>query len=184
MPFRDLLLVIFKFVNAAKGVPAAQLSREIGCDYKVAFVLLHKLRECMESETTGAQVGGESAEVEVDGAYFGGHVRPENLKEDRVDRRLAENQNGKRQCLGVIRERGGRTLPFVVPDEAALVRVIGRKVRLGSVRPRRRAVRLRRAARPLQRQADQPQGSLQPGRRLHQRRRKLLLRIHPARTAG
>ena len=133
MPFRDLLLVIFKFVNAAKGIPAAQLCREIGCDYKVAFVLLHKLRECMESETAGAQVGGEDAEVEVDGAYFGGHVRPENLKEDRVDRRLAENQNGKRQCLGVIRERGGRTLPFVVPDEAALVPVISRKVRLGSV---------------------------------------------------
>jgi transposase-like protein len=45
MPFRDILLAIFKFVNSAKGLPALQLSRELGCDYKVAFVLLHLLRD-------------------------------------------------------------------------------------------------------------------------------------------
>ena len=132
MPFRDLLLAIYKFVNAAKGYCALQLSRELGCDYKVAFVLLHKLRECLEAETAGEQVGGEDEHVEVDGAYFGGHVRPANRKEDRKDRRLAENQSGKRRCVGVIRQRGGRTLPFVLADEAALVPVIGRRVRKGT----------------------------------------------------
>jgi transposase-like protein len=132
MPFRDILLAIYKFVNAAKGLSALQLSRELGCDYKVAFVLLHKLRECMESETAGHQVGGDGEAVEVDGAYFGGHVRPANLKADRKDRRLAENQTGKRRWVGVIRQRGGRTLPFVVDDEAALVPVIGRRVRKGT----------------------------------------------------
>ena len=50
MSFGDLLLAIFLFVNAVKGLPALQLSREIGCDYKAAFVLLHKLRECLEAE--------------------------------------------------------------------------------------------------------------------------------------
>jgi ISXO2-like transposase domain len=37
-------------------------------------------------------------EVEVDGAFFGGHIRPENRKEDRKDRRLSEHQTGKRRA--------------------------------------------------------------------------------------
>ena len=38
--------------------------------------MLHKVWECMESETAGAQVGGKNDEVEMYGTYFGGHVRP------------------------------------------------------------------------------------------------------------
>ncbi|MDF0601267.1 IS1595 family transposase, partial [Psychromarinibacter sp. C21-152] len=56
--------------------------------------------------------------VEVDGAYFGGHVRPENRKEDRKDRRLKEHQTGKRRVVVAFRQRKGRTLPFVTRTEA------------------------------------------------------------------
>ncbi len=38
--------------------------------------------------------------MEIDGAYFDGHVKPANHKENRRDRRLTKNQNGKRQCGG------------------------------------------------------------------------------------
>ena len=41
--------------------------------------------------------------VHLDGAYVGGPVRPENRKEDRVDRRLTENQNPDKRCLLVMR---------------------------------------------------------------------------------
>jgi len=34
----------------------------------------------------------------------GGSVRPENRKADRVDRRLAENQNPDKRCVLVMRE--------------------------------------------------------------------------------
>jgi hypothetical protein len=51
--------------------------------------------------------------------YIGGHVKPENRKEDRVDRRLPQSQNGKRQCVMAMREREGRTLATVVPGELA-----------------------------------------------------------------
>ncbi len=37
--------------------------------------------------------------VQIDGKYIGGHIKPENKKEDRIDRRLKENQNGKRMCV-------------------------------------------------------------------------------------
>lgn len=55
--------------------------------------------------------------VEIDGAYFGGYRKPENRKEDRKDRRFVANQTGKRQCVVVMRERKGRSLPFVVANE-------------------------------------------------------------------
>jgi hypothetical protein len=44
---------------------------------------------------------------------------PANLKEDRIDRRLAENQSGKRKVVVVIREHGGETLPGVFASEGA-----------------------------------------------------------------
>jgi len=73
--------------------------------------MAHKIREALASEANGATVSGE---VEVDGAYFGGHVRPANKKADRIDRRLAENQTGKRRVVVIMRERKGRTLPVQV----------------------------------------------------------------------
>jgi hypothetical protein len=80
----------------------------------MAFVLSPKLRGAMALEQAGRQLNGV---VEIDGGYFGCHVRPENRKEDRKDRRLKSNLSGKRQCVVIMRERGGRSLPFVVSKE-------------------------------------------------------------------
>lgn len=130
MELRDLLAAIAIFVNGAKGISALQLSRDLDCQYKTAFVLAHKLREAMAAETKGATLSGH---VEVDGAYFGGYVKPENRKEDRKDLRLSENRSGKRQVVVVMRERGGRTLPFVFGSEAQAVPTIRERVESGTV---------------------------------------------------
>jgi transposase-like protein len=114
LSFTDLLAAIIIFVNGAKGVSALQVSRDLDVQYKTAFVLSHKLREAMAREQTGRQLNGI---VEIDGGYFGGHVKPENRAEDRKDRRLKANRSGKRQCVVIMRERGGRSLPFVVRVE-------------------------------------------------------------------
>ncbi|MFO1080356.1 MAG: IS1595 family transposase [Reyranellaceae bacterium] len=119
MPVRDLLAAIAIFVNGAKGHSALQLSRDLDCQYKTAFVLAHKLREAMGAADKGAKVAGH---VEIDGMYVGGHVRPANYKKDRKDRRLAENQTGKRQVVIVARERDGKTLTLVAKTEADAVR--------------------------------------------------------------
>ncbi len=129
LPVRDYLLAIAIFVNGAKGVSALQLSRDLDCQYKTAFVLAHKLREAMAAEHDGRVLSGE---VEIDGAYFGGHVRPENRKEDRKDRRLAEHQTGKRRCVVIMRERGGRALPFAVRSEDQAVPLVRQVVAAGS----------------------------------------------------
>ncbi len=88
--------------NEVKGKSALALSRDLGLSYKSAFVLLHKLREAMAEEMRGRVVGGEGKEAEIDGGYFGGYVKPANLKEDRLDRRFASNQSGKRKVVVVI----------------------------------------------------------------------------------
>ena len=116
MSFTDLLAAIIIFVNGAKGVAALHLSRDLDCQYKTAFVLSHKLREAMAREDIGRKLSGE---VETDGAYFGGYVKPANRKEDRKDRRLLVNQSGKRQSVVVIREREGQSVTFVGKSEAA-----------------------------------------------------------------
>jgi transposase-like protein len=118
MSFTDLLAAIVIFCNGAKGVAALQLSRDLDCQYKTAFVLTHKLREAMALEMADRKLDGT---VEIDGAYFGGYVKQENEKADRKDRRLRLNQNGKRQCVVIMRERGGRSLPFVVRNEGDAV---------------------------------------------------------------
>jgi len=120
LPLRDYLAAIAIFVNGAKGYAALQLSRDLDVQYKTAFVLAHKLREALGAAKSGKLTG----EVEVDGGYFGGYVKPANRREDRIDRRLAENQTGKRQVIVIMRERNGRSLPFVAKSEAAGVPTI------------------------------------------------------------
>lgn len=48
--------------------------------------------------------------VALERAAFGGHVRPANLHEDRVDRRRLDNRTGKRRVVVVLRQRQGRTI--------------------------------------------------------------------------
>jgi ISXO2 transposase-like protein/transposase-like zinc ribbon protein len=132
-PIRDYLLAIAIFVNGAKGHSALQLSRDLDCQYKTAFVLAHKLREAVGAEVQNPDAPELAGEVHVDGMYTGGHRKPENRKAERVDRRLAEEQTGKRQVVVVAREVGGRTLPFIVPRESAAVPLIRARVASGAI---------------------------------------------------
>lgn len=129
MPLRDILAAIAIFVNGAKGHSALQLSRDLDCQYKTAFVLLHKLREAL----TAQQVAVLDGEVEVDGAYFGGYVKPANYKEHRIDRRTAIAQTGKRQVVVAMRKRGGETITHVAQSEGAAVPHIMSKIAHGAL---------------------------------------------------
>jgi transposase-like protein len=130
MSFVDLLAAICIFVNAVKGLSALQFSRDLDVQYKTAFVLAHKLREALAAEVANHELDGE---VEIDGAYFGGHIRPANMAEDRVDRRLAEHQTGTRRVVVAIRQRKGRTRTFVATHEAEGVEIATRVVSRKSV---------------------------------------------------
>lgn len=132
MPLRNYLAATAIFCNEVKGKAALALSRDLDVQYKTAFVLAHKLREAMATELKGMKIGGVGKTVEVDGGYFGGYVKPANEKDHRRDRRLAKNQNGKRQVVVVMRERDGRTIPSVWKSESAALGFIASRALPGT----------------------------------------------------
>ena len=129
LAIRDILAAIAIFTNGAKGHSALQLSRDLDVQYKTAFVLSHKIREAIAAQDKGVKVSGE---VEIDGMYAGGYVKPANNKENRRDRRLACNQSGKREVVIVARERNGKTITFVSKTEDASVPMLQDRIETGS----------------------------------------------------
>src|SRR3954470_2232076 len=87
----------------------------------------------MAEEMRGRVVGGDGKVAEVDTGYFGGYLKPANLKQDRVDRRLVRHQTGKRKAVVVIRERGGNTVPAVLKSESAALNFVRSRIAKGTV---------------------------------------------------
>jgi transposase-like protein len=81
MPLRAYLMAVAIFANEVKGKSMLALSRDLGTQYKTAFVLAHKIREAMASEVRRGTIGGHGKWAEVDGGYFGGYVKPANHRE-------------------------------------------------------------------------------------------------------
>jgi transposase-like protein len=133
MPLRSYLMAIAIFANEVKGKSMLAMARDLGVAYQTSFVLAHKMREAMAAEVKAhADLGADGKSAAVDGGYFGGYVKPANLKENRVDRRLRRHQSGKRQVVVVIREKDGVTLPGVFKSEGDALRFINRKVAPGT----------------------------------------------------
>lgn len=124
LPLRVYLAAIAIYTNAVKGISALQLSRDLGVQYKTAFVLAHKIRESLMEHRDDAPLNGE---VHMDGAYVNGHIRPKNKKEDRIDRRLAIHQKPGKRCVFVMRQKvetagdeikgSNKTLTFIIKAE-------------------------------------------------------------------
>jgi len=121
LPLRTYLAAIAVYTNAVKGISALQMSRDLGVQYKTAFVLAHKIRESLMEQRDASQLSGE---VHMDGAYVNGYIRPKNKKEDRIDRRLAANQRPDKRCVFVMRQKSqefaagaNKTLTFVLKSE-------------------------------------------------------------------
>lgn len=133
LPLRTYLAAIAIFSNEHRGKSMLAMSRDLGVSYKAAFVLCHKMREALGEGLRGRLVGGEGRTVEIDGAYFGGCVKPSNLKNERIDRRLILNLNGKRKAVVIVRERGGISLPAVFKNEGRATRFLMSRVRRGTI---------------------------------------------------
>jgi ISXO2-like transposase domain/Transposase zinc-ribbon domain len=118
LSFKKLLMAIWEDVTAVKGIAALHLTRKLKVSYKTAWVLLAKIREAIGKRRAKIKLWGS---VQIDGKYIGGHIKPENRKEDRIDRRRKENQNGKRLCVLSLREHNtdgpNRTVTRIVSDE-------------------------------------------------------------------
>lgn len=113
LPYQKYLAILAMFSNASKGISALAVSIAVDISYKSAFVLLHKLRSGLQETRGDLRLSGE---VEVDGAYFGGYIRPPNRGRE-GKRPLFKRE---KQCLLTIVERGGSSVPVLVPGETTI----------------------------------------------------------------
>lgn len=102
LSIQTYLYAIALFVNAAKGLSACQLSRDLNVQYKTAFTLAHKIRESLQIQK---QLFPLSGEIHIDGTYVHSAPHPKNKKSERVDRRLKENANPNKRSILVMRNR-------------------------------------------------------------------------------
>ena len=130
LPLKVYLAAIALYANAVKGISALQLSRDLGVQYKTAFVLAHKIRESLIEQRELDKLDGV---VHMDGAYVNGYIRPKNKKAERIDRRLAIHQKPNKRCVFVMRQKcneladnrmeqytqtgASKTLTFVIKNE-------------------------------------------------------------------
>lgn len=135
LPLQTTLMAICIFVNAAKGISAIQLSRDLDVQYKTAWVLLHKIRESLMDYDSSRPFQGVA---EMDGVYVNGYIRPRNRLEKRIDRRKAYKPN-KRVVIS-LRQRNefgigaNRTRTFILRSEnpIELSRIASRFIARGS----------------------------------------------------
>jgi transposase-like protein len=168
LPLKAYLAAIAIFCNEVKGKSALALSRDIGVSYKCAFVLAHKLREAMAEELKGRTVGGAGKVAEVDGGYFGGYVKPRNLAENRIDRRRAINQSGKRKVVVVVRERNGNSVPAVFRTKGQAQSWIRSRIAKGTVLNADEANSWDGLHGAFEMRRINPSRGIQPRRRLHE----------------
>jgi transposase-like protein len=93
------LIAVALVCNAKKGLSAKQMQRGLGCTYKTAWYLNHRIRKAMVEGVEGLFTGA----VEVDETYVGG----------KYDRRLKRAKGEKEPVVGMI-ERGGKLRTFHV----------------------------------------------------------------------
>jgi transposase-like protein len=72
VPLRDWFWAIYRMSQNKKGIPALQLSKEIGVSYPTAWLMQHKIRKAMADRDQAYRLAGL---VEVDEGYVGGVER-------------------------------------------------------------------------------------------------------------
>ena len=120
MPLRQYLAAIVIFCNEVKGKSALALSRDLGCQYKTSFRPGPQTARGHVHRNPRHHIAGwrlarswkSTAPISAD------IVKPANKRENRRGSPpCSSHQNGKRQCVVVIRERDGKVLPAAFRSE-------------------------------------------------------------------
>ncbi len=130
LPLRVLLVGVVLFVSGSKGIPSIQLGKMLGCQYKTAFVFAHKIRDALMQEQ--AELPALEGHVEIDGAFFGGHIERFNFVDKRTGKVHVRRRHGERRVVVVARQRAGRTLTKVVKKESDALPFVRDRVSTGA----------------------------------------------------
>jgi transposase-like protein len=113
LPLRKWFMAIALIADAKKGMSANQMSRHLGCHYRTAWFLCHRIRKAMEEAPDFLR-----GTVEVDETYLGGRY-DKRRKRDRYEKigiiGLVERKSrvqakriigrSKSELVGIVRDR-------------------------------------------------------------------------------
>jgi transposase-like protein len=113
----DWVYAFQRICSSKKGISALQLQRELGCQYKTAWFIFHRIRHAMETGTFGPKLGGD---VEVDETYVGGKPRHhKQYRKGAEEGTLPVGRGTKKTPVVALVERGGYARLRVVPNVTA-----------------------------------------------------------------
>jgi transposase-like protein len=104
LPLDKWFAAVALMVNAKKGLSALQLKRDLGCAYKTAWYLAHRIRKAM-GQLEQADSEPLTGTVEADETYMGAK---------KYDKRRKRGPWEKEPVFGVV-ERDGRAKTFHIP---------------------------------------------------------------------
>lgn len=125
-----LVAAALAFSMAKKGISSCELARVVGIQQKSAWVILDKFRRCIWQAYRDEILSGV---VEIDGAFFGGHIRHMNSVVAGRTKRTGRWHYGNRRVVVVCRQRLGKTLVHVCKRESEAREFIFARVAEGSV---------------------------------------------------
>lgn len=131
LKYRQIMYLVASIAHNVQAKTVRDICTDMGVQYKTAFLWVHKLRNAIALK---ADEGMLSGEVEIDGAYFGGYVRPKNLKKTRSDlRKIPYRHNDRALSVTAARQRGGGIKIWVCKQETDARSFISASIAAGSV---------------------------------------------------
>lgn len=107
--------LVANFAHTKQSRSALDLSEDLESHYKTVLLWLHKMRAEVARQAASQRLSGE---IEIDGAYFGGYVRPKNLKKTRTDlRKIPYRANDRAHAVVAARQRDGSLITWVAKEE-------------------------------------------------------------------
>lgn len=123
------LMGFYLMTSSKKGVSSHQLHRALDLDYKSAWFMSHRIRECMRQGGFAPPMGGAGKIVEADETYFG---KPEtqHVSPRRGDRPYKSKKARNSRPIVALVERGGSVRTFHVPvaDQKSVEKIVNENI--------------------------------------------------------
>jgi transposase-like protein len=107
VPLHKWLLAFRLMAGSKKGFSAHQLHRTLNVDYKTAWFLEHRIRECMDEDDKGP-IGGEGKTVEADESFITKQRGRTTWEFSNEEQRWLKQRDRRSVAVFALVERGGK----------------------------------------------------------------------------